>query len=344
MTSAKRDLLKLPEEIPRGLLVKLYPVEKLVISFGVLAATLYWYFGLFPRSPVLLYKNRLTGALFGYLFCLLVCLLLQRLKDIGRQRREGVLKISSWRESFASYCKSYLKFAWILSDLRLLNAILVMFVVFVQLKHLIPFIRSYNFDTELASGELTLFDGELVASYLLNFFGTAWRHVFSEAYLAFYPYLTLLIYTFVSLRDERLRQRFFLSFAVLWFFSLLVVYLVPTMGPCFYLAENFKWFQDTEVFQMQEKLLRNKIFVEQHPFSRRGAYLISGLPSLHLAVPVLGSLFLHRVNLVLACFSWCFVVLTIVTTIYFGWHYFLDDVAAIFLALLVFYLFRRGLS
>ncbi len=57
--------------------------------------------------------------------------------------------------------------------------------------------------------------------------------------------------------------------------------------------------------------------------------MISGFPSLHMAVTVLGSVYLGKLHWSLAAASWIFVLLITNSTIYLGWHYVLDDIGSL---------------
>jgi hypothetical protein len=136
---------------------------------------------------------------------------------------------------------------------------------------------------------------------------------------------------FILPRNQPLTQEFFTSFVLLWFATILVIYSFPTLGPCFYVPEYFAEIPACKVTDMQTMLWEHKLFLDKFPKHEEGIYAISGLPSLHLAVPILGALYFRHFSRFLACLSWLFVGVTIVTTLYFGWHYFLDDVGSFFL-------------
>ena len=134
-------------------------------------------------------------------------------------------------------------------------------------------------------------------------------------------------------RDERLSQRFAAAFAVVWFLGILMVYAVPSWGPCFAAPEVIASLPATDVSGMQADLWKHKLFLEKTPNSAGGVFLISGFPSLHLAVPILCGLLFWSRHRLLGFLSAVFAVLTFVSTIYFGWHYLLDDLGSLVLAL-----------
>jgi membrane-associated phospholipid phosphatase len=69
--------------------------------------------------------------------------------------------------------------------------------------------------------------------------------------------------------------------------------------------------------------------------------MISGFPSLHIAVVLTGSVYLSHIHWAVAFLSWIFVLLTINSTLYLGWHYLLDDVGAVALVYISYVLTSR---
>ena len=144
----------------------------------------------------------------------------------------------------------------------------------------------------------------------------------------------MLIFIFVLMRTRLYSQQFFVSLSIIWFAGIFITCLMPTFGPCFLFPEKFSGLPITEMNEMQASLWMMKDYVVQNPKSPFAAYLISAFPSLHVTLIVLGSLYLFNISKVLGLASWAFAIFTIIATLYFGWHYLADDVAAIFIALM----------
>ena len=92
---------------------------------------------------------------------------------------------------------------------------------------------------------------------------------------------------------------------------------------------------------MQEELWRNRLHVLRNPYDNSGAFLISGLPSLHIAVVLLGTYYLNKLSKLIGLVSFMFLILTFISTIYFGWHYVVDDIGAGFLVALAILIARK---
>ncbi|MCB0311565.1 MAG: phosphatase PAP2 family protein, partial [Bdellovibrionales bacterium] len=102
---------------------------------------------------------------------------------------------------------------------------------------------------------------------------------------------------------------------------------------CFFDPGLVAQLPDTAVTEMQNLLWEMKIFLEKQPRSIEGMYAISGLPSLHFAVAVLGTYYLFKLSKILGALSVVFVILTFISTLYLGWHYLTDNLTALILAL-----------
>ncbi len=293
--------------------LRLYPVEKLVLAFALLALGLYPAIGIPLRKPLSLYLERLTEGFLFYAVGLLIAALLFRLARRG-------------------FIEAYLKPSRLLHDARLMNAFALMFVVFIQLKHLIPHLNSRLWDTFFLETERRVLGGKLAAEWLRLVIPPSAAPFVSDAYMFFYPFMAIILIYSVLQRDAALAQRFAFSFALVWFAGILLVYALPTWGPCFFVPDFNAGLPETGVSGVQRQLLQHKLFVERNPASPEGVWLISGFPSLHLAVPVLAAFaFLPR-HLLAGTLAAITAVLTFVSTLYFGWHYTADDLGAVILA------------
>ncbi len=312
----------------------LFPCERAVLLFLVLALALYAHFAIPLRDPGHLYRNKVAGGLMWYGTGLFICLFLQRLRDIQQWRKDGV-KVSR-KESWRRYRSQFLPFRRIIIDLRLVHAIALSFVVFIQLKHLTPQVNPRLYDKPLMVFDRLLCAGQLCATRVIHFFGFGAAEFMSRSYTFFFAYIGFLLLIMVLQRSQVLAQEFCLSFVLLWFVGALLIYLVPSWGPCYAANELFQGFPLTETLAVRNSLWEFKKFAANHPENSHAAFLISGFPSMHLAVPVLGTFYLKRVHFSFFLLSLLFSLITVVTTLYFGWHYALDEIGAVALALMIY--------
>ena len=317
----------------RRLVTFFYPSERIVAVATLVATAFYFYFSISGRDPIELYAHRVSTGLGWYVFGLLVCFFLLRLRAIHEGRRSGLLV--SRLETLRKFKMLYANKDRVVHDLRLFHALSAMFVVFINLKHLLPFLTVTLYDQALVEQERWFFGGVLFSERLWQLLGFGAAEFLSAMYEYWYTYVAALILLMVFQRNASLANKFSTAFCLMWFLGLLLVVVYPTWGPCFYVPEVFEALPKTYMTELQHKLWMNKLHLDKNPMSEKAVFMISGLPSLHFAATILGSLFLSKVSKFLSVLSWVFCFLTFLSTIYFGWHYLMDDVASVALVLLI---------
>src|SRR5262249_3857071 len=130
----------------------------------------------------------------------------------------------------------------------------------------------------------------------------------------------------------RLKEEFLMGLILCWLSGILAVYLLPTLGPCFIDERFITALPETGVRAMQLALSAGR---EKVLATGQGVYLISGFPSLHILVPTFGTIILWRFSRWMAVASGAFVALTFLTTLYFGWHYLIDNIGGLVLGLFI---------
>ena len=317
----------------------IYPCEIFLLLTATLCGVLYQIVGIPFRYPATLYWERMSQGVALYAFALLLSIFVLRAFDIQKARSRNLQL--SWKESFQTWRKRYLSLSLLASDLRLINMFAVTFVIFIQLKHLTPFLRNAVYDGLFISAERALFSGKLVGELLQNFFGPSAAPIFSQAYMFFYPFMALVTMYIVLQRNEAIRQRFALAFALTWILGIVFVYLLPTWGPCFSVPEMNSMLPQTEVSKMQAELWMHREYILRKPLAPEAVFLISGFPSIHLAIPLLCTWIFRRGHRIFFLLSVVTAGLTLVTTLYFGWHFFFDDLGSFILCGLALGLSRR---
>jgi hypothetical protein len=114
-----------------------------------------------------------------------------------------------------------------------------------------------------------------------------------------------------------------------WPLGVLSYYLLPSLGPAFAYSYLYEGLPQTGVMNLQESLLNNRLNILANPEVSTSIQGIAGFASLHVSVVFTAALFCHRAASprVLRWLLWGYLVLTVLSTIYFGWHYILDDIA-----------------
>lgn len=304
-----------------------------MVAIGALTLVLYASLGIPLRSPRELYLTRLQGGIAWYGLGLVLALLVTRVSG----ERETMAR------SFERFRSAYLRPQVMAADLRAVHAAVLVFFLFLELKHLTPHVNPRLYDGWFVAGEEAAFGPGLAARSLQQALGPDRAWFVSELYALFYPYLGFLLMLMVMQRDSKLRERFLFAFALTWFIGVLAVYAVPTLGPCFVRDESVSLLPATPSRELQRQLWKHYLFVTAHPASTLGLASISAVPSLHVAIVLLGTLFIRKISRAASLVSVLVLAATVVSTIYLGWHYLLDDVVAVPLVLVAQALSRRAI-
>lgn len=125
-----------------------------------------------------------------------------------------------------------------------------------------------------------------------------------------------------------------------WVLGLISYYLVPSLGPVFVDPPLADQMPATAVWNLQQVLLVDRVRFVDDPMGSGAIQSIAGFASLHVSVLFTAALmaWLLRARRALQVALWALLALTVVATIYFGWHYVIDDVAGLIIGGLSVYL------
>ena len=319
-------------------LAVLMPLEWLLICFGALIYALYSFLERpFPgltagqsRGPsfIKLYLMQFLTSLDVYALVALVSIMF-RILMVLRQQKWRLARVNwgrFWKAVLNRFALEHL-----VQDARFASAVLIMFVEFALLKNLIPLINSLSYDELFISSDLFLCGGRMCSERLLSILGPGALVEVSSHYMYFFPYMSLVAFIMILQTHRRVAQEYLCAFGSLYLFGILWVYLLPTTGPAFVRPDIYSFMRGGSISDLQASLFN----------SRDDVFMISGFPSLHVAVVILGSLYLRMVHVLLAWTSWLFALLTLNSTIYLGWHYVLDDVGSVLLVVLSIWFAKR---
>ena len=122
--------------------------------------------------------------------------------------------------------------------------------------------------------------------------------------------------------------------------GLVSYYLVPSLGPVFVDPPLADQMPATAVWNLQQVLLVDRVRFIDDPMGSGSIQSIAGFASLHVSVLFTAALmaYLLRARRVLQVGLWTLLGLTVLATIYFGWHYVVDDIAGLVIGGLSVYL------
>src|SRR5674476_332419 len=247
----------------------------------------------------------------------------------------SAIKRGGWAPIKASIRKT-IKNDWTLKRLTYvsvgLGSFYVCYVSYRNLKSFLPVIREDTLeDSWMLRLDHWMMFGNYPADLLHNVLGTGIAaHVLSTFYIS---YLMLIPVTLGALlvwgKDLSLGAWYATSLSLNWVLGVVSYYALPTLGPAFAQPQSFLELPETGVSALQNSLARARFDVLADPWASERIHGIAGFPSLHVSVIVTACLFFERVGMkaIIRIATWAFLVLTILATIYFGWHYIADDIA-----------------
>ena len=207
------------------------------------------------------------------------------------------------------------------------------YVSYRNLKGALPFARPEVQDSDLLLLDRLMALGHDPSHLLHTALGTGVAaYVLSAVYLVFLGFVPFsVVAALIWLRDVRAASWYVTALCLNWILGTVTYYLVPSLGPVFVRPERYADLPVTGVTALQQGLAETRLDVIINPFSAEGVAGVAGFASLHTSVVFTAALVAHKLLLprVLRWTLWVFLVLTLTATIYFGWHYLIDDVAGL---------------
>jgi hypothetical protein len=220
--------------------------------------------------------------------------------------------------------------------LILLAAFYGTYVGYRNLKHFLPLIRPDLVDDELREIDLALTGGIAPAQLLHDVLGTgAAAHVLSWVYLAFLLFVPGSLGLALAWNGRAREASWYVTALCLnWSLGTASYYFLPSMGPVYGEPGVFSALPETGTWELQMSLLESRALVVTDPEATDRVQSIAAFASLHVSIVLTAALIAQLVlsSVVVRAVLWVFFGLTAIATIYFGWHYIVDDVAGVAIA------------
>ena len=215
------------------------------------------------------------------------------------------------------------------------------YVSYRNLKNFLPFVRPERYDYTMHSLDRWFLFGHDPALSLQHLLGVGVSaHVLSWVYLFFLPMVPIAVIGWVVWsRNVSFGYWFVTADCLTWTLGTASYYIIPTLGPNFAFPWLYGAIDKTGVSALQDSLSYGREhIVHVNPFAD-GVQSVAGFASLHVGITLMICLVAHytvqtkaiRVSL------WTYLVLVIVSTSYFGWHYIADDLAGALIAFIAVY-------
>jgi hypothetical protein len=209
-----------------------------------------------------------------------------------------------------------------------LGAWYLTYAAFRNLKSFVPFVNRRLFDRTLEHLDRILWLGHDPATVLHHVFGLGWAaQFFSFVYVAWIVFVPFsLVVALVWSRDRTRGSWYVTAVAVDWVLGVATYYMLPTLGPIYARPGLFRSLPETYVSRIQESMLDQREAVLANPFGTEAVQTIAAFASLHVGITVTVCVIaqLLRLNIWFRVALWVFLALTVVSTIYLGWHYLVD--------------------
>ena len=216
----------------------------------------------------------------------------------------------------------------------------VVYVSYRNLKSFLPFIRGTEYDRELHMLDRLLLFGHDPATMLHTVLGdTVAAYPLSYVYLWFLPLVPLAVTAWlVWSRDLSYVYWFVSSQCIAWTLGTASYYALPTLGPGLKYVWLYEALPETPTTQLMEALVNGRHLILWGGIAD-AVQSVAGFASLHCAITLLVALMIQYTvrSKILRRVFWVNFGLTIIATLYFGWHYIADDIAGIMIALVSFY-------
>jgi hypothetical protein len=222
-----------------------------------------------------------------------------------------------------------------------LTAFYVTYVSYRNLKNGLLIYHGKTKDSLLHEFDRFLFFGHEPAIVLHSLLGeTLSAHVLAWIYLIFLPTAPMsVIVWLVWSRNVTYGYWYVTANCLCWTLGTISYYLIPSLGPNFYYVWLYRDLDHTGVTDLLNGLWNGRQNLAYNPFAD-GVQSVAGFASLHCAIVLCIALVAHYTvrHAVIRWTLWVYFVLTVFSTIYFGWHYLADDLAGCLIAVTSVYL------
>jgi hypothetical protein len=214
----------------------------------------------------------------------------------------------------------------------------VTYVAYRNIKSVIPLLRPGDlFDRQLADADRSLFFGHDPSQLLHSALGTQIStQVLSSVYVAFVFILpVMLAVALVFSPDLRGGLFYATALSINWGIGAASYLLIPARGPIYYVPEHFAALPSSHASYLQGVLLDQRREFLHDPSAPGAAQNIAAFASLHCSMLLTAAIAAHVLGLGrrLKTGLWVLAAVSATATVHLGWHYVVDDLAGIAIAL-----------
>ena len=221
----------------------------------------------------------------------------------------------------------------------------VTYLAYRNVKSAVPLLRPGDlFDHQLTSFERGLFGGNDPAALLHSLLGTGIAaEALSVVYMAFFYFVLIslpLALVFIPLPQGGIF--YVTALSINWALGAASYLLLPARGPIYATPGVFAELPATDVSHLQDVLRRQRIEFLSDPMAANAHQGIAAFGSLHTSIIFTAAVAAHMLGLDrrLRIGMWVLFALTTIATVYLGWHYVVDVLAGMVIAVVALALAR----
>jgi len=205
----------------------------------------------------------------------------------------------------------------------------VTYVAYRNLKSFLPTVRDGTADWSLLDIDRAMAFGRDPGPLLHDLLGTGIAaHALSVVYVFFLVFVPIsLAFALVWAKDVAKGFWYVTALGLNWILGIASYYLLPSLGPVFAKSSMYDALPETGVSRLQDTLWQARLETLANPAASADIHGIAGFASLHIAIVFTAALMAQLLGMRAAVrrMLWAFLALTALATIYFGWHYIIDD-------------------
>lgn len=202
------------------------------------------------------------------------------------------------------------------------------YVSFRNLKSYVPYVNHDLFDDAFAKIDRFMFFGNDPAALLHDLLGIGWAaHFMSFVYIAWIAVVPgTLAAALVWSRNVSGGSWLVTAVAVDWALGAATYFAFPAVGPKYAQPDLFTKLEHTPVTSLQNLMIAERAEVLSDPWATEAVQTIAAFASLHVGITVTICVIAHllRLHVWVRAALWSFLFLTVVSTVYLGWHYVAD--------------------
>ena len=203
----------------------------------------------------------------------------------------------------------------------------VTYSAFRNLKSAVPFVNDTIWDSQMADLDHVIWLGNDPAAALHNLLGVGWAAAFlSGVYLLWIGLIPAsLAWALTWTRNHAVAAWYVTALAFDWVLGVAAYYAFPTLGPIYSRPVDFMSLPESSK-ALQSTMMTDRFQVLGGPRASDTLQTIAAFPSLHVGMMVTICLLVHwnTRRLLPRLLGWTMLALTVLATLYLGWHFFID--------------------